>query len=257
MITVQSVEARLKNLDYTRPAPSKELLEELMSDGRTRILRASDRIGLCPDSDRYFEFCLSQVGSFCTAPYNAVEIALSINIQPIYVAAAISLYGIDWAQRLLGLKRLYLLDRGEQTVWKSADAWFGLGECRRRLVNNYKGDRTVSAGQSLLRNAVKNGDMEKVRAIAEAFPHRMMSVLEPRRDPVYTDPRLVKSRNQKELARKAAAAEGRTLIAEAERGSYGDLTPIFNGHISKPDRTRGISDSSETRSTVNGRRFRV
>ena len=253
MITVQKIEARLNRLDYTRPSPDREMLEGLMKDGRTRILSKSAESDLCADSDRYFEFCLSQVGSFCTASYNAVEIGLSLNIQPIYIAAAIHLYGSDWQFRFLELKRFGQLARGDYSVWKSADAWFGLGECRRRLVS-VGTTSEISTGQSILRMAVRKGEMDKIREIAEAHPHRMMSILGMKRDPLYTDPRIVASKKAREKAKADAAAAGKKL---AEPRSYADLTPVFNGSIAPRDVTRGFSDSSETRGTVNGRRFRV
>ncbi|QZE58918.1 hypothetical protein MPK64_gp015 [Erwinia phage pEa_SNUABM_16] len=252
MITVKNIELRLKRIDYTRPSPTRERLEELVADGRSRILKAAQIDGLCPESDRYFEFCLSQVGSFCTASYNAVEIALCIGLQPIHVAAAISVHGFEWSHRLLGLKRFAALDRGSFTVWKSADAWFSLGEAQRRAANVY-GDQTISVGQSKLRQAIRTSNMDVIRQIAQAHPHRVMSVLAPRHA-LYTDPRAEKARREREAKKKELAAEGKKL---AERGSYNDLGTVFNGPITKPDRTRGIDDSSQTRSTVSGRRFRV
>lgn len=253
MITVQKIEARLKRLNYTRPSPDREMLEELMTDGRTRILKKSAKSDLCKDSDRYFEFCLSQVGSFCTAPYNAVEIGLSLDIQPIYIAAAIHLYGSDWQYRFLELKRFGLLDRGPNTVWRSGEAWFGLGECRRRLVQNWNSTE-ISTGQSMLRTAVRNGNMDKIREIAQTNPHRMMSILDARKGTLYTDPRIVASKKAREKAKTDAEALGKKL---AEPRAYGDLSAVFNGPITPPDKTRGLSDSSETRGTVSGRRFRV
>lgn len=253
MITVQKIEARLKRLDYTRPTPSREMLEGLMKDGRTRILSKSATSDLCADSMEYFEFCLSQVGSFCTASYNAVEIGLSLNIQPIYIAAAINLYGSDWQFRFLELKRFGLLARGDYSVWKSADAWFGLGECRRRLVRA-GATSEISTGQSILRMAVRKGEMDKIREIAEKFPHRMMSILDMKREPLYNDPRIAASKKAREKAKAEAAAAGKKL---AEPRSYSDLSAVFNGPIAPPNRDRGFSDSSETRTTVSGRRFRI
>ncbi|QZE58572.1 hypothetical protein pEaSNUABM28_00015 [Erwinia phage pEa_SNUABM_28] len=252
MITVKNIELRLKRIDYTRPSPTRERLEELVADGRSRILKSAQIDGLCPESDRYFEFCLSQVGSFCTASYNAVEIALCIGLQPIHVAAAISVHGFEWSHRLLGLKRFATLDRGGFTVWKSADSWFSLCEAQRRATA-VRGDQVISTGQSKLRQAVRNGDMAKILEIAQSHPHRMMSILDVRKE-LYSDPRLEKSKREREAKKKELAAEGKKL---AERGSYNDLGTVFNGPITKPDRTRGIDDSSQTRSTVSGRRFRV
>lgn len=253
MITVQKIEARLKRLDYTRPTPSREMLEGLMKDGRTRILSKSATNDLCKDSLEYFEFCLSQVGSFCTASYNAVEIGLSLNIQPIYIAAAINLYGSDWQFRFLELKRFGLLARGDYSVWKSAGAWFGLGECRRRLVRA-GATSEISTGQSILRMAVRKGEMDKIREIAEKFPHRMMSILDMKREPLYNDPRIAASKKAREKAKAEAAAAGKKL---AEPRSYSDMGAVFNGPITPRNTDRGFSDSSETRGTVSGRRFRV
>ena len=253
MITVQKIEARLKRLDYTRPSPSREMLEGLMKDGRTRILSKSATSDLCKDSLEYFEFCLSQVGSFCTASYNAVEIGLSLNIQPIYIAAAINLYGSDWQYRFLELKRFGLLARGDYSVWQSAGTWFGLGECRRRLVRA-GATSEISTGQSILRMAVRKGEMDKIRDIAEKFPHRMMSILDMKREPLYNDPRIAASKKAREKAKADAAAAGKKL---AEPRAYNDLSAVFNGPIAPPNKDRGFSDSSETRATVSGRRFRV
>lgn len=251
MITVENIERRLRKIDYTKPSPSREMLEALMADGRSRILKASETDKLCADSERYFEFCLSQVGSFCAASYNAVEIALMINIQPIYIAAAINLYGCDWGHRFLGLKRFAALDRGINTVWKSADAWFALGECQNRTKNIF-GD--ASKGQTTLRRAIQSGDMDIIRQVAHEFPHRAMSILQPRKEMLYTDPRAEKSKKEREAAKAAAQAAGKKL---AERGAFNDMGSVFNGAITPRNTDRGFSDSSETRSAVNGRRFRV
>ncbi|QZE59259.1 hypothetical protein MPK66_gp015 [Erwinia phage pEa_SNUABM_2] len=250
MITAKNVESRLAKINYTRPDPSREELEELVSHGKTRILKTADINGLCPLSDKYFEFCLKQVGSFCTASYNAVEIAMCVGIQPIYVAAALHLYGSDWAYRLLKLKRFGHLDRGIHTVWESAGAWFSLGECRRRIL----GSQTVSQGQGNLKTAIRLGDMEQIRQIAAVYPHRVMSVLAARNGLLYTDQRIERSKRLRAEAKAKAEADGKKL---AEPGKYNDLAPVFNGPIAKPDRTRGIDDSSQTRGTISGRRFHV
>ncbi|AWY08296.1 hypothetical protein HOT49_gp015 [Erwinia phage vB_EamM_Alexandra] len=231
MITAKNVESRLAKINYTRPDPSREELEELVGHGKTRILKTADINGLCPLSNQYFEFCLKQVGSFCTASYNAVEIAMCVGIQPIYVAAALHLYGGDWAYRLLKLKRFGRLDRGIHSVWESGGAWFSLGECRSRIV----GSQTVSQGQGNLKTAIRLGDMELIRQIAAKFPHRTMSVLAPRIGLLYTDQRREKSKRDLEAKKKALAAEGKKM---AEHGSYSDLSPVFNGSIAKPDYDR-------------------
>lgn len=251
MITAQHIEARLTNLDYTKPVPSREWLEELMSDGRTRILKASERNGLCPDSVRYFEFCLSQVGSFCAASYNAVEIGLVLDIQPIYIAAAISLHGADWSHRFLGLKRFANLNRGPYTVWKSADMWFVLGEARRRITAT-KGSADISQGQIDLRRAVRNSDIEFILDVARRFPFRMGSIMSDVRGQVYVDPRLEKAKKAKEKAKADAAAEGKKLC---ERGAFNDLGNTFNRTLGKSDKTRPVEDYSETRVARSGRRF--
>lgn len=248
MITVQKIEARLKRLDYTRPSPSREMLEGLMQDGRTRILKKSET-DLCADSDRYFEFCLSQVGSFCTAAYNAVEIGLSLNIQPIYIAAAINLHGGDWQYRFLELKRFGLLDRGDNTVWRSADSWFGLGEARRRLVHAGASSE-ISTGQSILRMAVRKGEMEKIRMIAETNPHRMMSILNIRKEPMYNDPRTLAAKKAREKAKSDAAAAGKKLV---EKGAFNDLGGVFNKTITKADPTRPRTADEYT--TAGGRKY--
>lgn len=250
MITAKNVESLLAKINYTRPDPSREELEELVSHGRTRILKTAGIDGFCPLSRKYFEFCLKQVGSFCATSYNAVEIAMCVGIQPIYVAAALHLYGSDWSYRLLKLKRFGHLDRGIHSVWESGGAWFSLGECRSRIV----GSQTVSQGQGNLKTAIRLGDMEQIRQIVALYPHRTMSVLAPRIGLLYTDQRREKSKRDLEAKKKALEAEGKKM---AEQGSYNDLSPVFNGPITRPDRTRGIDDSSETRSTISGRRFRV
>lgn len=231
MITAKNVESRLAKINYTRPDPSREELEELMSHGKTLILKSAKINGFCPLSDKYFEFCLKQVGSFCTTSYNAVEIAMCVGIQPIYVAAALHLYGSDWAYRLLKLKRFGQLDRGVHTVWESGGAWFSLGECRSRTVGN----QTVSHGQGNLKTAIRMGDMELIRNIAAQFPHRTMSVLAPRNGLLYTDQRHEKSKRDLEAKKKALEAEGKKMV---EQGSYNDLGTVFNGPIGRINHDR-------------------
>ena len=249
MITAKNVESRLAKINYTRPDPEREELEELMRHGKTLILKSSDREGLCPMSTKYFEFCLKQVGSFCTASYNAVEIAMCIGIQPIYVAAALHLHGGDWAYRLLKLKRFGTLDRGINTVWESAGAWFSLGECRSRIV----GTPTVSQGQTTLKQAIRMGDMNIIRQIAKSHPHRVMSVLDSRKGLLYTDHRIERSKRLRAEAKAKAEADGKKL---AEPGKYNDLAPVFNGPITKSTYTRPVDDG-DTRTTLSGRRFHV
>lgn len=248
MITVKNIELRLKRIDYTRPSPSREMLEGLVADGRSRILKSAEIEGLCPDSDRYFEFCLSQVGSFCAASYNAVEIALCTGIQPIYIAAAIHIHGFDWAHRLFGLKRLAQMDRGDYTVWRSADAWFSLCEAKRR-ARAVVGDQSISSGQSSLRQAIRNSDMDKIRQIAQSNPHRMLSILGDRTF-LYLDPRVEKSRKELEAKKRALAAEGKKM---AEVGSYNDLSPVFNGPIVKRDTS--LPRTADSYSTTSGRKY--
>lgn len=228
MITVKNIESRLKTIDYTKPNPPRELLEELVSDGRSRILKYAKTEGLCRLSSKYFEFCLSQVGSFCTAPYNAVEIALATGMQPIYIAAAINLYGSDWAHKFFGLKRFAQEERGEYTVWKSADAWFALGECQNRTKES---PGSISTGQAHIRLAVRKGDLDFIRYNAQHFPHRMMSILAPRKELLYKDPRIEKSKAKREAAKQAAAEAGKKL---AEPGAFNDMGNVFNPAITRP-----------------------
>lgn len=238
MITAPNIESRLKKIDYTKPDPSREMLEALVSDGRSRILKSARHIGLCPNSDRYFEFCLKQVGSFCTASYNAVEIALATGLQPIYIAAAINLYGMEWAHKLFGLKRFNFADRGDYTVWKSSDSWFCLGECKNRTKDT---TGTISVGQNQLRIAVRRGDLEFIREAAEFFPHRMMSILMPRKDLLYKDPRITAARAKREADKKAAEAQGKKLV---ERGAFNDVGNVFNPSIKRPSAENNSDHSS-------------
>lgn len=53
MITVENIERRLRKIDYTKPSPSREMLEALMTDGRSRILKASESDKLCADSEAF------------------------------------------------------------------------------------------------------------------------------------------------------------------------------------------------------------
>lgn len=233
MITAKHIESRLRTIDYTKPNPDRELLVALASDGRTRILKTAQTDGLCPLSDKYFEFCLSQVGSFCTAGYNAVEIAMSIGVQPIYVAAHIHLHGCDWAHRLLGLKRFACVDRGQYTVWSSGEAWFALGECQRRSKQHYG----ISSGQEALRKAIQKSEMPYVFAAAVTHPHRLMSILRPREGLLYRDPRVEKTLKQRAKAAAEAKAEGRSVLTTEKRSEYGDMGKLFNGHLSRGDKT--------------------
>ena len=69
-----------------------------------------------------------------------------------------------------------------------------------------------------------------------------------------TDPRAEKSKKDREAAKAAAQAAGKKL---AERGAFNDMGSVFNGAITQRNTDRGFSDSSEARTTVSGRRFRV
>lgn len=235
MITVKNIERRLKTIDYTKPNPPQELLESLVKDGRSRILKSAQEDCLCSLSNRYFEFCLSQVGSFCTAPYNAVEIALRIGVQPIYVAAAIYIYGLDWQQKFLGLKRFDRLDRGEYTVWKSSDAWFNLAECKHRVESV---THALSGPQSILRQAVRRGDMIAILKIAETNPHRMMSILPQRRGLLYDDPRMSLAKKKREQEAAASIAKGISTNKPVGRSEYGDIDYQFNGALHKAEMAR-------------------
>lgn len=247
MITVKNIEDRLRTIDYTKPAPDRAMLEALVSDGRSRILKSASIAGLCPDSDRYFEFCLSQVGSFCSASYNAVEIALACGLQPIYVAAAINVHGSDWGHKLLGLKRFATMDRGNYTVWRSGEFWYALGESQRRVEKIVNG---LSQQQNELRKAINRADMEYVLRITESYPHRIMSLMDTRTELMYTDPRIERSKKQREKAKQEAAAAGKRLV---DPGAYNDMSNTFNRSITPRDPNR--PSPADGYITVSGRKY--
>lgn len=94
-ILKKQVERRLERLNFENMVPpSAETIQALLQDG---IPQYKDSM----PPDHYFEWAWSQYALFGPASFNAVEIAAMTGIRGEIVAAYISTYGSDWAEKLL------------------------------------------------------------------------------------------------------------------------------------------------------------
>lgn len=182
---VQKILGSMNFNDYKKP--TAEQMQELLTQGRSRILAASDTDQLCSLSVEFFPFCWSVVGRFGAASYNAVEIASLTKIQPIFIACAIHEYGLDWAYRLFTLKRLVGLDRGPNTIVQGATWHWSVSEIRRRVEPTSMSAR--SKRQTELVRMVNRGSIEDLVAAVKNTGNLIISVIEPKRRDVFRDPR--------------------------------------------------------------------
>lgn len=237
MITVKDIERRVSSVKYDRPDPPSELLEKLVADGRSRILRVAETKGLDELSDQYFDFCLKQVGSFCSASYNAVEIALCTGLPPIYVAAFISVHGAEWEHKFFGLKRFNQVDRGPYTVWHSGGRWYNLQECQNRLSPI---SSETSSGQRSLTLSIRAGDLPAIFVTASHAPHRVMAILSGRKSLLYHDSRGDADKARREVEKVRAKKERIGIAPDLKRSDIGDLDLPFSTAVNKkqmePDR---------------------
>ncbi|AXG66416.1 putative membrane protein [Dickeya phage vB_DsoM_JA13] len=156
------------------PRPTDELVSEVLSHGKTRVLSNSGE-NLDPFSKQFFAFCWTQVGRFGFNNLNAVEIGYLTHIQPFYIACAISRYGMDWGTRFLHMKRITSIQRSKASVIKFRDNYFSVLDLERNLnaghsLNNitreYRG--YIKADDvSGLREAVANSGSSLCMVFAE------------------------------------------------------------------------------------------
>lgn len=189
MITnyVQQVEKLLGSMTFDNyKKPTAEQMQQIVSSGRSRILRASESDELCDLSLEFFPFCWSVVGRFGASSYNAVEIASLTRIQPIFIACAIHEYGVDWAHRLFTLKRLVGVDRGLNTIMLGTNWHWSLAELHRRAQNMVVGR---SRRQSVLLKTITRGDIKEVTKAVAENGNLVISIVNPNRRDVFIDPR--------------------------------------------------------------------
>lgn len=132
------IEKRIGKLNLSDYAiPSSELMDEILSEGKTRIINtAAGKKKLDALSEKYFEFCWTQVGHFGFYNRNAIEIGFVSQLPPIHIACAINRYGADWAVKFLHMKRITLVDRGDSTVIKTGTCYFAISDLKRNLASD-------------------------------------------------------------------------------------------------------------------------
>lgn len=159
------IEKRIRKLNLSDYAiPSSELMDEILSEGKTRIINtALDNKKLDKLSEKYFEFCWTQVGHFGFHNRNAIEIGFVTQLPPIHIACAINRYGADWAVKLLHMKRITLVDRGDSTVIKTGECFFAVSDLKRNL-RNYISSRLNSDFHRVLKNRTDFTDLRNVVA---------------------------------------------------------------------------------------------
>ena len=184
---IQQVQVMLKAMTFDNyKTPSEEQILSVLSEGRSRILKASSGTELCDLSIEFFPFCWSVVGRFGAASYNAVEIAALCGIQPIYIACAIHQYGIDWSHRLFTLKRLSGHDRGLDTVICGSTWCWSVRELRRRLPTSLD---NMTNRQRAMRSSIKTSMVHELVDDVVQNSSLVLSVVEAKRIDVFRDPR--------------------------------------------------------------------
>jgi len=125
----------LSGMDLSSYAkPSEEYIEEILSHGKTRMLSNLDT-KLDSESVNFFTFCWTQVGRFGFSNLNAIEIGYIAHLPPIYVACAIHRHGMEWAVKLLHMKRVTMVDRGMFSIVKAGSNFFSVFDLDRQLLS--------------------------------------------------------------------------------------------------------------------------
>lgn len=159
MFNKQQIESLIFDMDLSElPRPTEDLISEVLAHGKTRILSYSVE-ELDPFTTQFFEFCWTQVGRFGFRSLNAIEIGYLCHISPFYIACAIHRYGVDWALKLLHMKRITVLDRGEFSIVKANLSYFSVLD----LVNNATAG--VCALRKEIREFIKAGDIDGLRIL--------------------------------------------------------------------------------------------
>lgn len=181
---VQTLLGSMTFEDYKKP--TAEQMQQILSSGKTRILKDSEKTALCDLSVEFFPFCWSVIGRFAATSYNAVEIGSLCRIQPIYIACAVHEYGLDWAFRLFTLKRLVGHDRGPDTIVEGGSWHWSRRELSRRLITDTAG---LNASQFKLRQALRLGEAQTLQNTVATSGNRLLSIIGHKRLEVFNDPR--------------------------------------------------------------------
>jgi len=203
----QQVQQMLVSMSFDNyKKPTAEQMTEILSSGRSRILKASESDQLCPLSVEFFPFCWSVIGRFGATSYNAVEIGSLCRIQPIYIACAVHEFGVDWAHRLFALKRLVGVDRGENTIMAGASWFWSARELRRRCVPRSP-DHTPR--QKKLMAILRGESIADMTLTVEFQGSLVISVLGTHRQSVFIDKRKKDPQGKK--------GNAMTVVSESER----------------------------------------
>lgn len=157
MFNKKQIESHIFDMDLSEVIrPSDELIAEVLSHGKTRIL-SNSKDELDSFTKQFFEFCWTQVGRFGFRSLNAIEIGYLTHISPFYIACAIHTHGVDWALKLLQMKRIAVLDRGEFSIVRASTSYFSV----RDLLNN--AESGVCGIRKEIRDFIHAGDIEGLR----------------------------------------------------------------------------------------------
>lgn len=183
----QQVHDLLKGMTYHNyKKPTAEQMQEVLSSGRSRILKTSESDQLCPLSVEFFPFCWSVIGRFGAASYNAVEIGALCKIQPFIIACAVHEYGVDWAHRLFTLKRIVGYDRGLNTILQGNDWHWSVAELRRRVSTDA---HPLTKRQASMAKSIRRSELDELRDDVYQHGNLVLSVVNPGRVAVFKDPR--------------------------------------------------------------------
>lgn len=164
MFNKKQIESLIFDMDLSDVVrPSDELVAEVLSHGKTRIL-SNSKEELDSFTKQFFEFCWTQVGRFGFRSLNAIEIGYLTHISPFYIACAIHMHGVDWALKLLQMKRIAVLDRGEFSIIKSSTSYFSVID----LV--YNASSGVGVVRREIQELVKSGNIEGLRNLVGENP---------------------------------------------------------------------------------------
>lgn len=190
---VKQVEKLISKMDLSNiRRPSKELFNEILTSGRSRILKTAPSEGLCPLSVEFFSFCWISVSRFGAHSYNAVEIGALCNIQPIYIACAIQEHGMDWGYRFFKLKRIDGMDRGEFSVSSSQYWTWSVYEVKRRVasyISMNNADPEIAPTYTRLRYILRTGTPSEAIDAIRSLDVRIASLICHKNYPLFNDSR--------------------------------------------------------------------
>lgn len=159
MFNKKQIEELIFDMDLSNVRrPTDELIAEVLSHGKTRILSHSKE-ELDSFTKQFFEFCWTQVGRFGFRSLNAIEIGFLTHISPFYIACALHEHGVEWALKLLQMKRIAVLDRGEYSIIRSNTSYFSVLDLMNNLSTGVCGIRKE------IRDCVNAGDIENLRCL--------------------------------------------------------------------------------------------